>query len=54
MLREGRWLPERGQIEIDLLDPVAPDGSDWSAAIRLRDRVRAAVLARCGEPDRVA
>jgi hypothetical protein len=24
---------------------------DWSAAVRLRDRVRAEILKHCGEPD---
>jgi hypothetical protein len=28
-----------------------PDGSEWAAAVRLRDRVRAEILKRCGEPD---
>jgi hypothetical protein len=32
-------------------DPVHPDGKDWSAAVRLRDKVRAEILKRCGEPD---
>jgi len=31
--------------------PIAPEGSDWNAAVRLRDRVRAEVLQHCGEPD---
>jgi len=30
---------------------VAPDGTDWAAALRLRDRVRAEILQHCGEPD---
>jgi hypothetical protein len=31
--------------------PIDPDGEDWAAALRLRDRVRAAILKHCGEPD---
>jgi len=31
--------------------PVAPDGSDWNAAVRLRDQVRKQILRHCGEPD---
>jgi len=34
--------------------PVAPDGDDWNAAVRLRDRVRADILRHCGEPDLAA
>jgi hypothetical protein len=30
---------------------VQADGSDFSAAVRLRDAVREKVLALCGEPD---
>jgi hypothetical protein len=33
---------------------VAPDGEDWAAAVRLRDRVRADILRHCGEPDLAA
>jgi hypothetical protein len=31
--------------------PLFADGSDFAAAARLRAAVRAAILARCGEPD---
>jgi hypothetical protein len=31
--------------------PVAPDGADWAATLRLRDRARAEILQHCGEPD---
>jgi len=30
---------------------VLADGEDFAAAIRLRDKVRAEILANCGEPD---
>jgi len=32
-------------------DALAPDGEDFAAAVRLRDRVRAAMLAHTSEPD---
>ena len=32
-------------------DPFLPDGAGWTAALVLRDRARAAVLALCAEPD---
>ena len=50
-LRGGGWFPRRGGVEVELAPPVRPDGNDWAAAVRLRDAVRAAILARCGEPD---
>jgi len=31
--------------------PIAPDGDDWGAVLRLRDRARAEILQYCGEPD---
>ncbi|MES1245568.1 MAG: AMP-binding protein [Acidobacteriota bacterium] len=50
-LRGDGWFPRRGGIEVEAAPPVRPDGSDWAAAVRLRDAVRAGILARCGEPD---
>jgi 1-acyl-sn-glycerol-3-phosphate acyltransferase len=54
ILRDGQWMPRRGVIQIVVSPPVHPAGSDWSAAVRLRDDVRAAILANCGEPDLAA
>jgi 1-acyl-sn-glycerol-3-phosphate acyltransferase len=51
VLRDGQWFPRRGVIQIVVSPPLMPDGSDWSAAVRLRERARAAILAACGEPD---
>ena len=51
LLRDTQWLPVRHPIDLCILAPAAPDGGDWTAAVRLRDRVRAAMLSRCGEPD---
>ena len=51
VLRDGRWYPRRAPISVTFGAPVAPDGADWAAAVRLRDRVRAEVLRHCGEPD---
>jgi len=50
-LRGNEWFPRRGGVELSVRPPVRPDGSDWAAAVRLRDAVRAQVLAACGEPD---
>ena len=32
-------------------DPESPDKSRWARAVKLRDEVRAVILAQCGEPD---
>jgi len=32
-------------------EPIAPGGTDWSAAVALRDAARAHILRHCGEPD---
>jgi len=50
-LRDGSWFPRRMQISVTVLPAINADGSDWSAAIRLRDQVRAAMLDGTGEPD---
>lgn len=51
VLRDGQWRPRRGLVEIVVAPPMLADGTDWMAAVRLRDRVRASILAACGEPD---
>lgn len=51
VLREGQWLPRRGAISVTISAPIEPTGTDWSAAIRLRDLARAEILRLCGEPD---
>jgi len=35
----------------DLGAPIAADGEDWNAILRLRERTRAEILKHCGEPD---
>ena len=51
VLRDGEWFPRAGLVEIQVSAPILPDGSDWDAAVRLRDRTCAAILAGCGEYD---
>ena len=53
LLREHRWLPARGRVEVGIHRPLLPDGADWSAAVRLRDRARDIMLRAGGEPDLV-
>jgi 1-acyl-sn-glycerol-3-phosphate acyltransferase len=51
MLRGDDWFPRRGAITVTVRPPIAPEGTDLAAAVRLRDKVRAEILAHCGEPD---
>jgi hypothetical protein len=51
MLRGEQWFPRRAPLSVDILEPIAPSGADFESVLRLRDAVRGAVLARCGEPD---
>jgi 1-acyl-sn-glycerol-3-phosphate acyltransferase len=50
-LRDGQWLFRRSALGVTFSAPVDPGGSDWNAAIRLRDATRAEMLRLCGEPD---
>lgn len=54
ILRDGQWLPRRGELTLTIGRPIAADGADWAAAVRLRDAVRAEILRQCGEPDLAA
>jgi 1-acyl-sn-glycerol-3-phosphate acyltransferase len=51
ILRSGQWLPRRGRIAIFVERRLEADGSDFAAALRLRDKARALILARIHEPD---
>jgi 1-acyl-sn-glycerol-3-phosphate acyltransferase len=51
ILRGGQWFPRHGRIMVHIGRALAPDGTDFDAAVRLRDRARAQMLQRCGEPD---
>lgn len=51
MLRGEQWFPRRAALSLTILPPVRAGGTDFTCALRLRDHVRAAILARCGEPD---
>jgi 1-acyl-sn-glycerol-3-phosphate acyltransferase len=50
-LRDGTWLFRRSRLSVAFSQPVEAPGSDWSAAIQLRDATRAEILRLCGEPD---
>lgn len=51
LLRDGSWLPRHGPLAIVIGEPLMPAGSDWAAAVALRDATRAAILRECGEAD---
>ncbi|MGB5889158.1 MAG: AMP-binding protein [Thermoanaerobaculia bacterium] len=51
ILRGGEWFPRRGAVKVTICPAIAPRGSDWSAALELREQVREQVLRHCGEPD---
>lgn len=51
MLPDGVWVPRPARLAVWVGEPIAPEGSDWQAAIALRDKAREAILARSGEPD---
>jgi 1-acyl-sn-glycerol-3-phosphate acyltransferase len=51
LLRGDTWFPRRTAISVRVCPPLAPDGEDWDAAVRLRDLARRGILKYCGEPD---
>jgi 1-acyl-sn-glycerol-3-phosphate acyltransferase len=51
ILPAHRWWPRRGDIEVEVLAPVAARGRLGDDARDLRRSVRARILQHCGEPD---
>jgi 1-acyl-sn-glycerol-3-phosphate acyltransferase len=51
VLREGQWLFRRGAIRVTFGEPIEPTGTEWNAAVALRDRAREEILRLCAEPD---
>ena len=54
VLRDETWYLRRHPISVTIAQPIAPEGTDWTAAVKLRDRARAEILKHCGEPDLAA
>ncbi len=47
----GDWsLPRPGRVCLWVGEPIAPEGTDMAALVRLRTRVADAIAAHCGEP----
>ena len=53
ILRAEQWFPRRGMVRVTVGAPMRPQGSDWGAAVALRDAVRTQIARYCGEPDAV-
>lgn len=49
VLRDGSWLPRRGNISVSIAAPLAAQGEGWQAIVALRDETRDAILARSDE-----
>ena len=50
ILRDGTWWPSHATVTITATPPIPPAGADWQAAVELREKAHAAILAHCGEP----
>ena len=51
ILRSGSWFPCQGPLGVIIGKPVYPKGTDWTAAVELRDQVREVILRYSGEPN---
>ncbi len=51
ILRSDQWWPRHSTLTVTIFPPITPKATDWSAAIALRDEVKAKILSACGEPE---
>ncbi len=51
VLRAGSWLPRAGTVSVLVGEPLEPAGTDWDAAVKLRDATREVILQHAAEPD---
>jgi 1-acyl-sn-glycerol-3-phosphate acyltransferase len=51
VLRQGHWLPRRGEIMVSVGAPITSEETDWRAALKLRDAARNEIVRVSGEPD---
>ena len=51
VLRGDQWFPRRHAIEVHIGEPIEPEGDDFDAVLKLKNRVRQAIIERSGEPD---
>jgi 1-acyl-sn-glycerol-3-phosphate acyltransferase len=50
ILPADTWLPRPGPLTVAIGAPIAPEKDGWPAMVRLRDRTRAEIVRRSGEP----
>ncbi|HEX5529127.1 MAG TPA: AMP-binding protein, partial [Methylomirabilota bacterium] len=50
VLPADSWLPRPGPVTVVVGAPIAPERDGWPAMVRLRDRSRAEIIHRSGEP----
>jgi 1-acyl-sn-glycerol-3-phosphate acyltransferase len=51
ILRDGQKIIRPGRVSISIGTPLVSEGTDWEAAVKLRNVARAEILRGCGEPD---
>lgn len=51
MLRGEQWFPRWSPVSAEIGDAIEPTGTGFAAVVEMRDKVRRAILAKCGEPD---
>ncbi|MEE8366218.1 MAG: AMP-binding protein [Gammaproteobacteria bacterium] len=51
LLRPDTWFPRRTAVRVIVAAPILAEGTDWAAAVKLRDAARADILQHLGEPD---
>jgi 1-acyl-sn-glycerol-3-phosphate acyltransferase len=49
-LRDGTWLPRYVPIEVEVLEPLRPEGKEIADIVRLRDRSADAIAEHLDEP----
>jgi 1-acyl-sn-glycerol-3-phosphate acyltransferase len=49
-LRGDQWFPRRAAVLVKVLPPLHPRGSDWDAALAVRDECRRRIAKSLGEP----
>jgi len=50
VLWPGRWVPQRGPIQVTVGKPIRPEGKEWREIVRLRDSAKAEIVRHAGEP----
>jgi 1-acyl-sn-glycerol-3-phosphate acyltransferase len=51
ILRANSWYPQAGMVSVRITAPLLPGGTDWAAAVKLRNITRATILQHVAEPD---